>query len=304
MAACDCLIENAYPRISGRTGNLIDLNVDFYNNGKLDDPFWIQRVEIYRCSVSPANLEAVISFADPTDLIYPAPACQETIPVDVGQCGTAPPANPTPIPGKYHLPFLIPSDFKAPDVYIDVWYFYPKNPCLGDQYPDVCDPSDITSGFQVDPLCDPTDPIFYDQLVTCCHRFWVYPDSWMCDDKLQTVNFGFEPLNTRFNSPETKPLEVGLIPLPVYSYNKSLVDSLIPFIKGSITVGTQYCDVLVQDAPMDLGFRQGNYRSNPWVVKWNLDTTTFIRGSYWYQVKLTLPDGSTRVSQKFWFEIR
>jgi hypothetical protein len=126
----------------------------------------------------------------------------------------------------------------------------------------------------------------------------------MCDDGLQTVNFGFEPLNTRFNSPESKPLEVGLIPLPVYGYNKGLVDSLIPFLNATITVGTQYCDVLVQDAPMDLGFRQGNNRGNPWVVKWNVDTSSFLRGSYYYQIKLLFPDGSTRVSEKFWIEIR
>lgn len=303
MAACDCYLENSYPRISGRTGNLIDLNVDFYNNGKLDDPFWIQRVEIYRCTVSPENLEAVIPFASCDDPLYPAPACQETLPVDIGQCGTAPPPNGEPIPGKYHLPFLIPSDFKAPEVYIDVWYFYPRNPCIGDQYPAECPPvNTVISG--TNPPCDCTDPQYEDQLVTCCHRFWVYPDSWLCNDGLQTINFGFESLNVRFNSPEVKPLEVGLIPLPVYSYNKNLVDPLIPFLKASITIGTQYCDVLVQDAEMDLGFRQGNYRTNPWVVKWNLDTGTFIRGTYWYQIKLTLPDGTTRVSKKFWFEIR
>lgn len=301
MASC-CLADNAYPRISGRIGNLIDLNVDFYNNGQLDDPFWIQRVEIYRCSVKPENLQVVIPFADYNDELYPAPACKEVVIADPGQCGTAPPANPTPIPGKYHLPFLIPPDFKAPDVYIDVWYFYPRNPCLPIAYPNACDP--LTAGPPDITNCDPLDPIFEDQLVTCCHRFWVYPDSWLCSDGLQTVNFGFEPLNVRFNSPEVKPLEVGLIPLPVYSYNKSLVDPLIPFLKASITVGTQYCDTLIQDADMSLGFRQGPYRTNPWVVKWNLDTSTFLRGSYWYQIKLTLPDGTTRVSQKFWFEIR
>lgn len=304
MATCECLIENSRPRISGQTGSLVDLNVDFYNGGQLADPYQIQRVEIYRCSVSPENLEAVIPFTDPTNSVYPSPACQETMPVAPGDCGTEPSTDSIPIPGKYHLPFLVPSDFKAPDVYIDVWYFYPRNPCLGDTYPDACDPSDLTSGLNSDLLCDPTDPQFEDQLVTCCHRFWVYPEAWLCNDGLQTVNFGFEPLNVRFNSPEIRPLEVGLIPLPVYSYNKNLVDPLIPFLQASITVGTQFCDILVQDAPMELGLRQGPYRSNPWVVKWNLDTSTFIRGSYWYQIKLTLPDGTTRVSQKFWFEIR
>lgn len=299
MTVCDCFIENARPRISGRVGNLVDLNVDFYNNGKLDNPYWIQRVEIYRCKVTPENLVVVIPFSAPDDDIYPAPACTETITVPISECGTEPDAV-RPVPGKYHLPFMVPATFKAPDVYIDVWYFYPRNPCLGDEYPADCvgPVDDSTTG------CDPLDPALQNKLVTCCHRFWVYPDAWMCDDGLQTVNFSFEALNVRFNNPEVKPLEVGLIPLPVYTYNKTLVDSLMPYLQPSITIGTQHCETLVSDMPMELGIRQGTYRSNPWVVRWNLDTNEFLRGSYWYKIKLTFPNGQTRVSQKYWFEIR
>lgn len=295
--ACDpVLLQSARPRISGRTNQLIDLNVDFYNNGILADPFYIQRVEIYQCSVTPANLVAVVPFANCGDPLYPAPACQESVQEEPGLCGTAPPPNPTPIPGKYHLLFLVPPEFKAPDVYIDVWYFYPYDPCNPPSYVGT----QGTSGTG----CDCNDPIFQDLLVQCCHRFWVYPDSWYCNDNLQCVNFAFEPLSTRFNFPETRCLEIGLMPLPLYSYNRNLVNPIIPYLNPTITIGTQFCDVLVQDGPMEMGLRQGQYRSNPWTVKYNLNTSQFMRGSYWYQIKLTLPDGSTRVSQKFWFEIR
>ena len=296
MACNPVLLQQALPRISGRTNQLIDLNVDFYNNGQLADPFYIQRVEIYQCSVTPANLVAAIPFVDCGDALYPAPACQESIQQDAGLCGTAPPTDPTLITGKYHLLFLVPPEFKTPDVYIDVWYFYPYDPCNSPSY-------GTTSTSGTNP-CDCNDPAFHDLLVQCCHRFWIYPDSWYCNDNLQCVNFSFEPLSTRFNFPENKCLEVGLMPLPLYSYNKNLVNPLIPFLKPTITIGTQYCDVLVQDGTMEIGLRQGQYRSNPWTMKYNLNTSLYMRGSYWYQVKLTLPDGSTRVSQKFWFEIR
>ena len=294
---CECLVANAMPRISAQIGNVVDLNVNFYNNSVLADPFFIQRVEIYRCTVSPANLVAVIPFSELGDS-YPSPACRELEPIVNGDCGTEPLSRSS-IPGKYHLPFLIPSTFKSPDVYIDVWYFHPKNPCLGDQYPTNCiTPTDPGTN------CDYLDSSFESQLVTCCHRFWVFPNSWMCDDNLQTINFSFESMNTRFNSPEIKPLEVGLMPLPVYSYNKGLVDPMIPYLKPTITIGTQHCEIIVQDAEMEIGFRQGGYRTNSYVAKWNLNTANFLKGSYWYQIKLTLPNGTTRVSQKFWMEIR
>lgn len=278
-------LANAYPRISGRVGQLVDLNVDFMHNGVLADPFAIRHIEIYKTQVLPHNKLATIPIVDPTDPLYPSPVFQEYIETEAGLCGTEPPAPTELIAGKYHLPFSIPTDFESPDVYFDVWYYFPEDPCgsLG---------SEGTS-------CDIDSGLYDSMLIKCCHRFWVYPDEWMCDDKLQTIRFGFEPLDQKFYSPEERPLEVGLMPLPLYDYNYNLVTPMIPFLQPTITIETQNNELLVCDEACRIGIRQGSYRSNPWVVQYDLDTTRFLKGTYRYFIKLKMPNGSTRVSRKF-----
>jgi len=278
-------LTNAFPRISARRGQVVDLNIDFMNNGVLADPYAVRRIEIYKSQVVPHNLVSSVVITDPSDPLYPSPLCRDTIVSPPGECCTEPSEPETPIPGKYHLPFAIPVEFEVPDVYFDVWYYFASNPCgeFG---------TDITA-------CDIDDPNYDSMLIKCCHRFWIYPDEWFCDDRLQTIRFGFEPLDQRFQSPENRTLEVGLMPLPLYDYNFNLVNPIIPFLSPTITIETQNCELLVDDEPCRIGIRQGAYRSNPWVIQYDLDTTRFLKGTYRYFIKLNLPNGSTRVSRKF-----
>jgi len=282
-------LDNAFPRISARRGQVVDLNVDFLNNGVLTDPFAIRRVEIYKSQVVPHNLVATVAVVDREDVYYPSPLCQDETAPEVGDCCTAPAADGVPLAGRYHLPFAIPTDFEVPDVYFDVWYYFADDPCgqLG---------TDTTT-------CDMDEATYDSLLLRCCHRFWVYPDEWFCDDKLQTIRFGFEPLDQRFHSPEIRPLEIGLMPLPLYDYNFNLVNPIIPFLQPTITIETQFCELLVDADICRIGIRQGAYRSNPWVIQYDLDTSRFLKGTYRYYVTLTLPNGSTRVSRKFIFTI-
>lgn len=288
--SCSGLLNNAHPRISARRGQVVDLNIDFKHNGVLADPYAIRFVEIYKSQVLPHNLVATIPVVDRTDVLYPSPVCQEAIDATTGNCGTEPTEDSVPIVGKYHLPFQIPNDFQVPDVYFDVWYYFPTNPC-GDFTVEGTDACDIDSSE------------FDSQLIRCCHRFWVYPDEWFCDDGLQTVRFGFEPLDQRFHTPENRPLEIGLMPLPLYDYNFNLVNPLIPFLRPTILIETQNNELLVNNEVCRIGVRQGSYRSNPWVVQYDLDTTRFLKGTYRYQIKLNLPNGTSRVSEKFIFTI-
>lgn len=265
-------LTTANPRIAARKGKVVDLNIDFLNNGVLTDPYAIRTIEIYKTQVAPHNLVASVPIVDPTDSLYPSPLCVES---DNSTDGY--------INGRYHLPFLVPTDFNAPDVYYDVWSYYPTDPCTG--------------------TCDLNDPLITANLITECHRFWVYPDDWFSSDKLQTIRFGFEPLDQKFYYPEVRPLEIGLMPLPLYDYNFNLVNPMIPYLKPSITIETRSCELLVDNDPCRIGLRQGAYRSNPYVVSYDLNTSLFLKGTYNYQIKLSLPDGSTRVSQKFIFSI-
>jgi len=279
-------LASASPRISARSGQVVDLNVDFYRNGVLTNPYAIRYVEIYKTQVLPHNLVATIPISELDNILYPAPLCQEED-TSVGNCGTE--SSSGVIEGKYHLLYAFPVDFTVPDVYFDVWYYFPENPCgaLG---------TDVTT-------CDLDDPAYASLLQKCCHRFWAYPDDWFCNDKLQTVRFGFEPLDQKFYQPENRPLEVGLMPLPLYDYNFNLVHPLIPFIRPTITVETFRRELLVDKAPCRIGVRQGSFKANPFVIQYDLDTTAFLFGTYTYYITLTLPDGSTRVSRKFIFTV-
>lgn len=269
----------ADPRISARRGRVVDLNVDFYNNGVLTDPFSIRRVEIYKGQALPHNLVSTIPIVTNEDASYPYPLKREYDDQVTYDGATGAVATP----GKYHLELSIPGDFAAPEVYLDVWYYFADDPRL--------DSSEMT--------VDLDDAIYDPYLLKCCHRFWVYPDEWLCDDGLQNIRFGFEPLDQKFYSPEQRPLEVGLMPLPLYDYNFNLVNPMIPFINATISIFTGNCELLVDDAPCRIGLRQGSYRSNPWVLQYDLNTANFLKGTYYYQIKLTLPNGSTRVSKRF-----
>lgn len=268
-----------FPRISGRQGQPIDLDTTIYQAGVPANPYAIYKVELYKTSPVSYNLMATIPIVSPTSTDYPSPVQQEVL-VDT-QGNTI-----SEVPGKYHLITTIPSDWYAPDVYFDMWYFYPNDPCLGQS------------------SCDLDDPVTRKQLLTCCHRFWVYPDEWFCTDALQTVRFGFEPLDQKFRQPENRPLEIGLIPLPLYDYNHNLVTPLIPFLQPTITISTTNCEVLYENAPMTIALRQGSYRSNPYVCRYMLDTNRFLIGTYKYRVTLTLPDGTSRTSDDFIFVVR
>ncbi len=269
------ILQNAFSRISARRGQVVDLNVDFLRNGVLTDPYAIRHIEIYKTSIAPHNLVTTIPIVDVAEPSYPSPLYQEE-----SSGGT------TNIAGSYHLLYSIPDDFVAPDVYFDLWYYFADDPCgqLGTENPTACDIDNAT---------------YDDILLKSCHRFWVYPDEWFTNDGLQTVRFGFEPLDQRFYKPEVRPLEIGLMPLPLYDYNFNLVNPLIPFLSPTITIETQHCELLVDNAPARMGIRQGSYRSNPWVIQYDLDTSEFLKGTYRYWLKLALPDGSTRVSRKF-----
>lgn len=267
-------MSNTFTRLSARRGQIVDLNVDFLNNGVPADPYAITHVDIYKTQVLPHNLVATIPFVDPDDPSYPSPAVKET---------TGEGTEAQELVGKYHLLFNIPGEFAVPDVYFDVWNYFPTNPCEGEE------------------TCDLQD--YADSQLQCCHRFWVYPDEWFCDDRLQTIRFAFEPLDQRFNTPEYRPLEVGLMPLPLYDFNFNLVTPIIPFLQPTITIETQHCELLVDNAPCEMGLRHGSYRTNPWVIKYYLDTNQFLKGTYRYQIKLLLPNGTTIVSKKFIFTI-
>ena len=289
-----------YPRISARLGNVVELDVSFIRGGMLADPYAICKVDIYRSQVAPHNLIGTFPVVSPCDPTYPSPIVRATQNVPEGDCWTAPIAGEA-ITGKYALYWDVPSDIPAPDAYFDVWTFLPMNPCSLSDYASLApcaNPSEVTCG-----MPDPNNPAFAPLLIQLCNRFWIYPEFWNAQDNLSTIKIGFEPLDQKFQQPEVRPLEIGLMPLPLYDYDFNLVAPVIPLLQGSITIETFHKEVLVANQPMTMGLRQGSYRTNPYVLKYLLDTTKFLIGTYAYRVQIALPDGTTRVSPKFNFTI-
>lgn len=260
----------AYTRISARRGSPVDLKTQFMRGGVPTDPFAIYRVEIYRTKIAAENIIDVISVESPLNTGYPSPLV-------TGEN-----------PGEYKLVWSVPEDAHVPDIYFDVWYFHANDPRRPDE----------TGG-----TGDLDLSLYESRLIQICNRFWVYPDKWYTDGGLQTIKFGFEPLDTKFNKPEVRPLEVGLMPMPLYDYDYNLVAPIIPYVDARISIKTENDEMIVDSAPMTIKLRQGAYRTNPFVLSYLLNTVEFFIGTYKYRVLITLPDGTTRVSGTYYFSV-
>lgn len=259
----------AYNRISARRGSAVDLDIRVLRGGVLTDPFGIYRIEIYKGKVAADTNVAIIEVDSPDTSSYPSPL----------QIGTN--------PGEYLYQWAVPDDTPVPDVYFDVWYFWGVDPRAGSE-----------SGSSSSDLS-----LHESKLIQICNRFWIYPDQWYVDGGLQTIRFGFEPLDIKFHKSEVRPLEIGLMPLPLYDFDYNLVMPIIPYINATISVKTENEELIIDDAPMTIKLRQGAHRTNPFVLSYLLNTLDYFIGTYKYRIKLVLPDGTTRVSGNFYFTV-
>lgn len=254
-------------RIAGRIGGTVDLNVTFLRNGASAEPFAVRRVDIYRAAIVPENKLAEVVVVDPDDASYPAPILRQ----DSDSDGTVE-------AGEFILPFDIPSDWDE-GIYFDVW-----------------------NVIWVDPG---TDADLDDETLwsKCCGRFWVKSDGFYCTDGLESLSFAFEPLHLKFQTPEVKDFEVGIMPLPLYDFDADLAFPAIVQSTATFTIETLNCELLVDNAQMHLGLRQGSYRTNPYVWRYRLTTSDFLRGTYRARLTMTLPDGTVHVSKNMYIEI-
>lgn len=268
------------PRISGRLGQTIDLNITFYRNGIPTDPFAIRRVSIYKSAVQPENLVAEFSITYPFEPEYPAPLSRESDSSGI-------------LPGVFHLYWDVPkTGIPVPDIFFDVWSFFEDDPDIG--------PSgtvEATEGV----TAEKADLDDESRWISCCNEFFLYPDGTFCDDGLTNIRLGFEAIDIKFYQPEVRTLEIGITPLPLYDYDYNKVAPLIPLFKPTLSLMTDNCELLIDRAPMRMGLRQGSYRSNPFVAQYRFDSNLVYKGSYKYQMVLQLPNGETRASP--WYSL-
>jgi hypothetical protein len=282
-----------FPRISGRTGQLIDLNITFYQNGVPTDPWAITKVSIYKQSVQPENLVAEIPIIPNCEEGYPSPLNREPVTPTpgTGPCGTE--ADPSTLykPGIFHLLWEVPTDVSVPNIFFDVWSFIPVDPGI---------PITAGTGCSAEQLAILADETIWQN---CCNEFWLYPDSTYCDTGLENIRLGFEALDIKFYQPEKRKLEIGIMPLPLYDFDYNKVAPLIPMLKGYISIFSDNNELLISRAAMTIGIRQGTYRSNPFTLQYLINTCEFLKGSYKYRVEVDLPNGETRVSSDMNFQV-
>lgn len=284
---------NSYPRVSGRLGNTIALDMRFYRAGVPTDPFAIRAVKIYRSSVSEENLVVEIPFLYPGDPLYPSPAVRETD------------GSGDIVPGSYILYWDVPaSGIPAPDVFFDVWEFIGTS-CVEESSTGGDAGTESGGDTGIDPCLDDSDYI-----ISQCGKFWLLQDGWYGDDNLEVPEFSFEAMNTKFYQPEVKSLQVGLMPLPLYDYDYNLIAPIMPHLTATFNMWTENNELLIEDEEMHIGLRQGSYRTNPFVLRYKFNTTTvestgcpILKGTYKYRITLSLPNGETRVSPDFHLQV-
>lgn len=286
--SCIFNTSNTNPRISGRVGNNIDLNITFYRNGIPADPFNIRKVSIYKSSVSEENLITVIPISEP-GTSYPLPLSREY--------------NGSSIkPGVFHLYWDVPkSGIAVPDIFFDVWHFFPDDVPIG------TDTDDTDEHHHSEHEHHHEQHVYFperhhdsdDAADKCCQKFWLYPDGFYCDSGLENIRLGFEAIDSKFYQPEIRTLEVGMMPLPLYDFDYNKIAPLIPQLRGKFTLMTDNCEILIDSEPMSIGLRQGTYRSNPFVLQYRFDTSRVLKGSYRYSVCVAMPNGESRVSPNF-----
>jgi hypothetical protein len=295
----------------GNLGDTITLNTRFLKNGVPKDPYAIRAVRIYKGSVREENLVTEIVFPCPGETGYEDALekylrrVPDTSDVEIGECGTGPvgpcgtdltASDIKYCEGLYLLDLCLSPEIFDTGVYFDVWCFIGDEEDLYDTNND-CTISPTEAAADVD--CDNED------LWTCtCNRFYVREGGWHTSDDLESIRIGFEPLDTLYHQPEKRWLEVGMMPLPLYDFNYKKMAAIVPSLQATITIETQNNEVVVDEEKMCIGVRSGSYRTNPYVLKYLLDTTRFLKGTYRYQVTIHLPDGTTQVSSFFNLTIR
>jgi hypothetical protein len=301
------------PRISARTGGIVNLNVTFYRDGVPFNPCRIRHIDIYEGCEKPENLVASIPI-DPGSG-YPSPLVQvvDTSVVNhnpTGPCGSAPigpcgtdPVAPPPIvykTGEFILPFFVPTTFRAPQAYVDVWRFI-SDDCgssLGTE-PAEINESEMGDEDEDEDGDHHQDPEVPENWQSVSNKFYVFQDGIFADDGLVVPRIGFEALDKLFKKPEVRTLEVGMMPLPLYDFDFNRIAPLIPRLRATILIETDAFEILVNNEPCRIGIRQGTYRANPFTIQYTLDTNRFLVGTYQYRITLFLPNGETRVSDPF-----
>lgn len=248
-----------YPRVAGRIGNFVNLNMNTLRNGQPETPYALRRIDIYRGSPRPGQLVSTVVFPDPDSTTYPDPASETSI-------------------GRFSVPFLVPEDFIPCEVYFDVWHFLGRDP--------------ETAGIDDESLW-----------ISQSGMFWVFDDTWIGDEDLQTKRLGFEPLDKRLRRGEIRTIEVAMHPLPMYEYDFNKFAPMVPQFNPTMTLWTARDELLVQDAQCKIGVRQGANRNSPFVVQCTVDTQTLVRGMYKYVIKINIDD-DVIISPKFNFMVQ
>jgi hypothetical protein len=247
---------NEYPRVAGRIGNTIDLNVTFYHNGVPQAPAAIRRIDIFKGSIRSNNIVDQIILPPPTSPSYPGPLRQIR-------------------PGAFVLPYVIPSTFVPNEVYYDVWNYVGSPPM-----PDVPGTDEL--------VVDLDNKAFW---VAEYGQFMVFEDDWIEDDGLFTKKLAFNPLDTRIRKGEIKTIEINIIPVPARSFEYNRLAGILPNLRPTISFRTTNNEYLagMTNIPCTIGIMQGHHK-HPFVIQCPVDSTNILIGTYQYNISVLVGD--------------
>lgn len=237
-----------YPRIAGRLGNIVDLNMRFLHNGSPSEPYAIRRVDIYRGFIRRDKLVEQITFPDVNDTSYPLPAIQDS--TDVSQ---------------FSLMYDASSDLVPNDVYLDVWHFLGSDPGSAG----LDDESLWVSKFGSFYLFD---DVWLADADLQTIKFGFFPqDKLIRRGEIRTIEVSIYP-----------------VPRHNYNHNLivPLIHNLDPTITVYTTFGELIGGLV--DAPCSIGLKQGAGRDCPYVIQCQIDARTLLRGTYKYFIKLAI----------------
>lgn len=166
-----------------------------------------------------------------------------------------------PSTGKYSVTFAVPNTLEAGVTYRDVWFWTATS--------GAAETADTTTSF------------------------YLYDDGWYTSDGYRQFKYQVYPDIKQLTKGEIRKIELECVSVPLYKADAALDAIVVPCISLEVQIATSR-DELIEEWTNTLIQNAGK----KFLVLVDTTDDKYRKGNYYYQVRMTLPDGSVQVSQK------